>query len=402
MLIYLQPPAQQKVLSLFHFALNRGGVLFLGPSESLGPLADDFEILDKHWQLYRKHSDVRMPVDPRRPPVLTLDSRVAIPSGPARRQAFARPAARPSTTRCSTRRMPPSLLVNDRGELVHAFGGASRFLRSATGARVSTSSTGRRRAEDDARRRPEARARRTHARRLQRRSRRRGRSGVQRHHPSGSPGAGRYARTCWSRSSRLNAADRPAARAPTEIDLDQVSREQLAALEAELGNTKENLQAAIEELETSNEELQASNEELQASNEELQSTNEELQSVNEELYTVNAEYQRKIARADRADQRHGQPAGEHRGRHDLPRRTASDPQVHAADRRDLQPAAARRRPAHRDVRAQDGPPGAHRRSQARAHDRAAGRARAASICTASRSSCASCPTAPRVRSTAWS
>jgi two-component system, chemotaxis family, CheB/CheR fusion protein len=53
----------------------------------------------------------------------------------------------------------------------------------------------------------------------------------------------------------------------TEIDLRQVSREQLGALEAE----------------------------LLASNEELQSTNEELQSVNEELYSVNAEYQRKIA-----------------------------------------------------------------------------------------------------------
>ena len=39
LLIYLQPPAQQKVLSLFHFALNRGGVLFLGPSESPAPLA---------------------------------------------------------------------------------------------------------------------------------------------------------------------------------------------------------------------------------------------------------------------------------------------------------------------------------------------------------------------------
>ena len=77
--------------------------------------------------------------------------------------------------------------------------------------------------------------------------------------------------------------------------MDQVSREQLRTMEAELTHTKENLQSAIEELETSNEELQASNEELQTSNEELQSTNEELQSVNEELYTVNAEYQRKIA-----------------------------------------------------------------------------------------------------------
>jgi two-component system CheB/CheR fusion protein len=83
--------------------------------------------------------------------------------------------------------------------------------------------------------------------------------------------------------------------APIQIDVDQVSQQQLAALEAELGTTKESLQAAIEQLEASNEELQASNEELQSSNEELQSTNEELQSVNEELYTVNAEYQRKIA-----------------------------------------------------------------------------------------------------------
>src|SRR4029077_5449083 len=83
-------------------------------------------------------------------------------------------------------------------------------------------------------------------------------------------------------------------RPQTEIELDPVSREQLAALEGELSHTKENLQAAIEELESSNEELQSSNEELQTSNEELQSTNEELQSVNEELYTVNAEYQRKI------------------------------------------------------------------------------------------------------------
>ena len=85
--------------------------------------------------------------------------------------------------------------------------------------------------------------------------------------------------------------------APAVVDgvgVDHASREQLAALEAELSHTKENLQAAVEELQASNEELQASNEELQASNEELQSTNEELQSVNEELYTVNAEYQRKI------------------------------------------------------------------------------------------------------------
>ena len=38
MLIYFQPPVQQKVMSQFHFALNRGGVMMLGPSESPGAL----------------------------------------------------------------------------------------------------------------------------------------------------------------------------------------------------------------------------------------------------------------------------------------------------------------------------------------------------------------------------
>ena len=35
-LIYLQPSAQGQILSLFHFALRSGGVLFLGRSETVG------------------------------------------------------------------------------------------------------------------------------------------------------------------------------------------------------------------------------------------------------------------------------------------------------------------------------------------------------------------------------
>ncbi|HYG21053.1 MAG TPA: chemotaxis protein CheB [Ohtaekwangia sp.] len=68
----------------------------------------------------------------------------------------------------------------------------------------------------------------------------------------------------------------------------------IEALERELTDTRENLQAVIEELETANEELQSSNEEMISTNEELQSTNEELQSLNEELQTVSAEHQLKI------------------------------------------------------------------------------------------------------------
>lgn len=65
-------------------------------------------------------------------------------------------------------------------------------------------------------------------------------------------------------------------------------------LEAELNETRSNLQLAVEEMETTNEELQSSNEELLSANEELQSSNEELQSLNEELHTLNTEHQAKI------------------------------------------------------------------------------------------------------------
>ena len=68
----------------------------------------------------------------------------------------------------------------------------------------------------------------------------------------------------------------------------------LSDLEAELDETRSNLQMAVESLETTNEELQSSNEELLSANEELQSSNEELQSLNEELHTLNTEHQLKI------------------------------------------------------------------------------------------------------------
>jgi two-component system CheB/CheR fusion protein len=70
--------------------------------------------------------------------------------------------------------------------------------------------------------------------------------------------------------------------------------ESIFELEAELNETRNNLQLAVEEMETTNEELQSTNEELLSANEELQSSNEELQSLNEELHTLNTEHQLKI------------------------------------------------------------------------------------------------------------
>ncbi|HEY6253366.1 MAG TPA: CheR family methyltransferase [Candidatus Angelobacter sp.] len=63
----------------------------------------------------------------------------------------------------------------------------------------------------------------------------------------------------------------------------------LQSMVEELETTGEELQSTNEELETTNEELQSTNEELETTNEELQSTNEELETTNEELQSLNEE-----------------------------------------------------------------------------------------------------------------
>jgi two-component system CheB/CheR fusion protein len=302
MLIYLKPAAQQKAFSLFHFALNRGGLLFLGPSESPGQVAQDYETIDKHWRIYRKASEVRVSVDPRLQPLprATMHESRALP--PAAKAPFGRYALSHllgTYDALLSEHMPPSLLVDDHGELVHAFAGASRFLKPRDGRQgldvaelvdpelKMALAGGLKRALADA---PavvfngmvlgEGDDRAVYKVTMRRVATR-----------AGSPAHVLVA------FERLDSPVPPPRSEPpeTQFDMARVSREQLGVLEAELTSTRENLQAAIEELEASNEEFQASNEELLAANEELQSTNEELQSVNEELYTVNAEHQRKIS-----------------------------------------------------------------------------------------------------------
>ncbi|WP_394821166.1 chemotaxis protein CheB [Pendulispora albinea] len=296
LLIYLQPQVQQKVLSLFHFGLNRGGVVFLGPSESPGPLVHDFQPVDRYWRIFQKYSDVRIPVEARLKPSKLADPPLS--SGPHLagfgRNSFSNLLG--TYDALLDEFMPPSLLVSERGELLHSFSGASRFLKIHDGRQgldifdlVGSELKmvlvgGLKRAVHEAS--PIVF------------------KGVQL--DGGKEGPFKVTlRQIRNRTASLpnvlisfEAMDGPheprVADSPKEIDMGRASEARIAAMEAELSYTKENLQSAIEELETSNEELQAANEELLASNEELQSTNEELQSVNEELYTVNAEYQRKI------------------------------------------------------------------------------------------------------------
>ncbi len=57
LLIYLGAELQKKLIALFHYALNPGGVLFLGTSETTGDSGDLFAVLDRKSKLYQRNED---------------------------------------------------------------------------------------------------------------------------------------------------------------------------------------------------------------------------------------------------------------------------------------------------------------------------------------------------------
>lgn len=290
-LIYLQPTAQRKVLSLFHFGLKPQGILLLGPSESPGELSEEFEVLDPHWKLYRKRRDVRLVND------LAITTSSSVPPT----QLLRLPLRSITPVDAEWPRiaelllndaMPPSILLDEQHRVLHSFGGAGKYLTIRDGRhstdvfamvsgelKLAIGSVLQRVASEQ---RPvsfgpvrwcEGEAQQWVS-------------------VSARPILLEHRRTLLTFNPP--STPQPAPDSLPEMPSGTPSQAHQELLENELQYTRENLQATVEELETANEELQATNEELVASNEELQSTNEELHSVNEELYSVNAEYQRKI------------------------------------------------------------------------------------------------------------
>ena len=58
LLIYLGGTLQKKLIPLFHYALNPGGYLFLGTSETVGEFGDLFAALDRKQKIYQRKEDI--------------------------------------------------------------------------------------------------------------------------------------------------------------------------------------------------------------------------------------------------------------------------------------------------------------------------------------------------------
>ena len=59
LMIYLTPDAQERVIQMFHFALNDGGTLFLGMSETARNHDALFEPLSKKYRVYKRVGHAR-------------------------------------------------------------------------------------------------------------------------------------------------------------------------------------------------------------------------------------------------------------------------------------------------------------------------------------------------------
>ena len=307
LLIYLNAKAQKKVLPVFHYTLNPGGILMLGSSETIGSFSNLFKPLDGKCKIFMKKEVPR-----------ALRQIVDFPSGtPSVKGIPAHIPAAPGAARYSdigelTRKAvleqfaPTAVLIDGQGEVLHVQGRTGKYLETPSGPPTNNildlCRKGLRTHLSSALRDAKTSGTRQTRRRLTVKTN--GDIQMMNLHvcpQSDSTGlAGRF----LAAFEKVTDDTRPQppeteARSGEESPAESTRIEEL---EKELRITRESHQATIEELESSNEELKSTNEEVQSANEELQSTNEELesskeelQSLNEELQTVNSELQSKVA-----------------------------------------------------------------------------------------------------------
>ncbi|MFM0235036.1 chemotaxis protein CheB [Paraburkholderia sediminicola] len=303
LLIYLDRSVQSQVLQMFHFALQPGGYLLLGSSESAEAAGDLFTPVDKKNRIYRANvvtSAIRPPISM---PVVQQGGVAATASaGPTPPL----PQALPFSAlhhRILELYAPPSVVVDTDANILHMSEHAGRFLRFARGEpsynlimlvnpalRLQLRGTlfQAMRSNSEVATAPIEFTSGTLVRIIVRPYRR----------TEDSP---EFALVLFEESATgvPLATVQPAGPAAQDSLLGHLEDE-LHRTKQELRSTVEQSEASTEELKASNEELQAINEELRAATEELETSKEELQSLNEELFTVNAELQAKIEETGKA------------------------------------------------------------------------------------------------------
>ncbi|MFA6014215.1 MAG: chemotaxis protein CheB [Gallionellaceae bacterium] len=331
LMIYLSGELQQKLISLFHYALNPGGMLFLGTSESVGEINTVFSVMHRKAKLYlrkeasqnKRHTSLNLLLSP----IPKMDT--ALPRLVEKTSFPIKPSLRELTEALLLQHIAPAAaLVNTRGDIFYLHGRTGKYLELTPGEAgvnniIKLAREGLQRELTTA----------LHKAAVSREIVRTLNLNIKTND--------HFTTTDLTirpvvLHSELLAETGPKATSDTPLFLvileetsanDAALAQQAAlhtialagnpetppdvhvlALQQELRLKEEYLQMVNEELEAANEMLKSSsegmlsaNEELQSTNEELETSKEELQSLNEELITVNAELQIKVTDLSRAN-----------------------------------------------------------------------------------------------------
>ncbi len=312
LLIYLGPELQKKLLPLFHYSLNPGGILFLGAAETASGQPGLFTPVPGKTRLYRRGAALV--------PLATMPFPA---SRPGDRKGVPVPMTAPKPVPdlqsladqvLLQRFSPAAVLVNGDGDILFISGRTGKYLEPAAGkANWNVFAMAREGLRQElpaifqkAVRDGGASSRRgvrlgsgtdaplvdVTVQALTEPEALRGTVMIVFSDVAPLPGPAEPLR------KRAGAPRTPQA-AALRAELDE-ARASLASLRREMQAMHEEMQTSQEELKSANEELQSTNEELQSTNEELTTAKEEMQSMNEELQTVNAEQAARMEELTRA------------------------------------------------------------------------------------------------------
>jgi two-component system, chemotaxis family, CheB/CheR fusion protein len=301
-LIYLNRTAQRRVMEVLHFALNPGGYLMLGASESVDGAGDLFSVIDKEHRIYQGRAVETRLVFPL--PDGGIVSRLGkLPE--VRRAPDFQLTQRPSYAhlhqRLLERYAPPSIVVNEDYDVLHISESAGKFMQIPGGELSSNLLT---------LVRPELRLELRAALYLASTKKtdvesngirmlvgEQTKSVKVRVRPvlNDEDKARGFFLVLLEEANESTTNDQPKL-VVNDNDEPLVRRleEELLEARTQLRATLEHHELQREELRASNEELQAMNEEMRSAVEELETSKEELQSINEELTAVNQELKVKI------------------------------------------------------------------------------------------------------------
>ncbi len=319
LLIYLTANLQKKIIPLFHYALNPGGILFLGSSETIGDCENLLSVLESKANIYERKEYVTHSNNIGISKIFpTKDiTRLSTPQVVEKEVSSLKTPLKELTEHALVDYVIyAATLINDKGDILYLHGKTGTYFELPSGEPsvnnvIKMARKGLQRGISIALHKA------VQTKEIVRSSglKVKVNKNFVKVNLSVIPIEGSMARDSKSplylvvfEDVSLSQEEEKELASKAENISESDAGIRIETLTKELQDQEEFLKTANEKLENSNEELKSFSEELQSMNEELQSTNEELetskeelQSVNEELSTVNTELQIKVVDLSRSN-----------------------------------------------------------------------------------------------------